>query len=253
MTSFSFFWKKDKSREIRNSLREIEKKIKNLDGISKQTDAVINVITKIKANIETAKAEIKEKAQEEKSRPWIDTKFDSEIEKLADDEANALTKLSNDLDFYNDLAKELTNDAELKDVVNQLLREEELISAREKQTEKRFEQMEEETIRIRARTRRVAPITEGVTGLKTSDGVKWKNIVCVVEQLGGWTEPAGKHKMVLKFPNSQRPIPASQDVHSGIIARQIKDQLANFLPKYKIPSQAKLTVALASGDLHDAA
>ena len=64
-----FFWKKDASKKILNFIRNVKRDLKNLESTTDKKGKSIEIIKSILTNIENAKSEILERANEEKEKP----------------------------------------------------------------------------------------------------------------------------------------------------------------------------------------
>ncbi len=250
-----FFWKKEASKEILKSLKNIEKNLKNLKSYADKKDKSLDIVNGITANIENAKKEILERTNEEKEKPWIDQKYDSEIDKFSKEEIKFLDNLEKELAAtYLPLLEENSSEEDFTYALNELLNkfenEEKEISAREQKNEQKIK----EFIRLTLAERLSHPFTPAGAN-RTNDGVSWGDIVYVVRQLGGWTAIGGRHQIVIVFPKSTQNIPISRDVNSGVIAKEILEQLPNWFPEHKIRNlnENKLKTALRAGDLLRAA
>ncbi|MEM3126593.1 MAG: hypothetical protein QW331_00795 [Candidatus Woesearchaeota archaeon] len=241
------FWRKDKTREIRENLATIRRRVAELKSYEQKKEAAHKIIQRTKSAIEEGKKEIFERATEEKRKPWIDPIFDPKIDSLALQEVEALMKLEKDLNDYEELILATKDDYELNDVVIALEQELFQIIKREQNNEAILREMEIETEEARLRKASATP-----PSLRTKDGTSWKNISEVVRRLGGWVEYSGtpgSHNFKIRFPNSERPIPFSEDVYIEGLTRQIIAQLRNFLPQHKIPNNNLLRKALKNGDI----
>ena len=246
-----FFWKKDKSIEIFNSLRNIKKNLKNLKSNIDRKDKSLDIIKEVIANIENAKSEILERANEEKEKPWIDQKFDTKIDELAKEEIKALDNLEKELTkTYLPLLEETNSEEDITYALDELLKklqsEEEFISGREQKNQQQIKEWTRVTLK-----ERLDKESTPVSNRNTSDGIKWSNIAYVARQLGGWIIAGGRHNYEIVFPKATQPIPLSSDVGSRKLADEILDQLPNFLPEHKlrILNNNNLRKALNHGDL----
>lgn len=258
------FWNQTATRVIRNSMENFEKQLKNIKANKKITedkrfeqikDFNIEKIKLILKNIEDAKKEISEKAEEEKSRSWIDEKYDPEIDNLAKKELNEIDELKKELNTNLGLIedKDFSNEDKFtifEEIQKRFEKEEKEISARESDSDKKIRELTEQTLQVRLK-RTSADITPN----STKDGVRWSNIAQVARELGGWIEVASTHQLTIRFPNATRPIPLSRDVGSRLLAEEIKEQLQNFLPAHKAGSLnvSNIRKALNAGRLLAAA
>ena len=241
------FWKKNKAKEIIKAFSNILKLTKTLFKFEYKKSRTHELIQVIKANIAMAKEDILGVAEEMKSRPWIDAKYDDEIDSLAQQEVNVLEKLRQDIDAYEDLVTEARDEKQLNYVIMELLQEESRIREREEQNEKTFKNMEDETIRSRLMAK-----SYKLPLVNTRDGIAWQKISIVIRQLGAWLEPAKKradHFAKIVFSNGEK-ISCSEDLGSGRLASQVIEKLRKFMPNYKIPSSGQLKNAFNKGDLH---
>ncbi|MBI4147088.1 hypothetical protein HY494_00355 [Candidatus Woesearchaeota archaeon] len=244
------FWKRDYAGRILGDLKKIRNLTAALIKFEDKKAQISSIITAVKANIEKAKLDIQESAEHEKAKPWIDASFDVQVDELSRQEIEALGRLEQILASCQELISETHDEGALEYLVNEILKEEALIEEREKRNLEIFSKWEEETLRRRLSVFR-ANSTGNPPNIKTNDGVSWSGILRVVEQLGGWIEcRSGEHICIIKFSNGNRVIACSKDILSGRVAAQIREQLALFLPKYKIPSINKLSAAFKKGDLH---
>ncbi|MEK6900561.1 MAG: hypothetical protein AABX05_05535 [Nanoarchaeota archaeon] len=243
------FWKKAAAKKVREDLRYLEKRTRQLREFSDKADELRKRLQEIRASLEKVKAEVIERYEEEKIKPWIDPQFDVQISALAGEEIAAIENLEHNIDGYLELAGDLKSVSELDELIT-LLQEEELqIEAREKQNEQIIIRMEAETLAGRLSARSEDPPAQ-----KTKDGVSWKKIVLVSRELGGRLECGrGRHSCSLLFPKGNRPVPLSSDVSTTALAEKIREQLLYSLPKHKIPNATLLRNALKQGDLRRAA
>lgn len=250
-----FFWKKENGKAVRNSLTNLKGKTQNRP-FPKKVSEIRNALILIQEKIPSVKTEFGVRASEEKSKPWIDARFDPEIDVLANDEVAAVGQFESRIpDYLSELSTvetEERDDAEKeKDLLAlaELLEEEgKLIDTRDADIQRQIEEMERATLRERLQNSSASALP-----LHTSDGVSWRDIAAVVRQLGGWIESAGTHAQIIRFPRAERGIPLSADVRSNVIAGEIVHQLQDLFPKHKIPNRAKMADALSAGDIHVAA
>lgn len=229
--------------EIRNLLRLLEKRAKELP-LPQQIEKVQAALLSINKNLAVIEEEIKEVAQEEKEKPWIDARFDFRIDQLVLEEIQVLQKLKQDFQSYADLASTLATTKDVSAAIELLQQELQAIERRNELREKEFEEMETETLR-----ERLARTSASVPPQQTNDDVPWNNIAHVVRELGGWiVDQGGRHPVAALFPASKRPIPFSGDINSGRLAGQLREQLGH-LPAHKIPSKHDLEQAFRRGEL----
>jgi len=241
------FWKKTASQEILEDLKSIGIHTSQLRKFETKRNVTKKIINGIKSNIIHAKHEIRERAEEEKSKVSIDARFDPEIDIMANEEVTALNKLESDLVVYRELVNKAEDETELNDVINILSEEETKIVEREKDYREKLEAMSHETI-----DERMSRSSDRPPNLKTYDGTSWIKISIVCRQLGGWVVCGGRsHICELRFPNHIRPVPFSEDVATIRLAQTVRPQLRH-LPARKIPSTHKLTIALKAGDIRKA-
>jgi len=244
------FWKKDNPSKIRSDLKKIRNLSAALIKFEDKKAQISEIIALIRANIAKAKSDIQESADREKAKPWIDASFDRRIDELSGHEIEALIKLEQNIGTCQELMLGVHDESALNYVVDEILKEEALIEEREKRNFELFRKWEEETLRYRLSVFRTKSVGN-LPNLKTNDGVSWKKIMRVVEQLGGWVVcRGGEHVCTIQFSKGERVIACSKDMLSGRLAAQIIAQLPNSLPGHKIPNINRLTVAFKNGDLH---
>lgn len=242
------FWSKEASRNVLNNL-------KNIKALSKRKDMnivseLVKGIKTILDNIENAKKEIIQSANEEIAKPWIDTRYDKEIKTLGEKDANELEKLEKDLKDY---LQYLINEKEekqlgaAKDIISILVGKLESILEVNEKNDKRLKEISAETIKRRIES---SPFL-AVLNNRTRDGISWSGICKVARQLGGSIVVSGRHNYSISFPNSKRPIPLSRDVDSDTIAGEIIQELKNSLPNHKVAylNIANLKIAFDNADL----
>lgn len=241
------FWDGRNARELRNVLHQLNEQVKIKKTFDEKKSVAIAQLEKACALISEVKAEIAGCSDEEKSKPWIAERFDSDIDLLRD----------NEIKFLNGIDASMKESVELLGIAETVVDIAGVIGSfsdkpfieRERLNEKKIKEMEDSTLRERLAQPSASPPPR-----KTSDGVSWRNVVKVARQLGGSLEcKAGAHACDLVFPRAIRTIPLSSDVHCGAIAQQIRDQLSNFLPDHKIPTKQRLRDALVGGDIKLAA
>jgi hypothetical protein len=242
------FWRKDKAKEIRDDLKSVKNKTENLKKFEEKLDKTKSMLHKIKSNIKEAEKDILARAAEEKSRPWIDQKYDSDIDSMAENEVRALKQLESDMEEYVEMVVSLKDEKDLDAAINLLKEEESKIVKREEENEKKINKMATETINTRMGTP-----SDSSPAISTSDGTPWSDILYVSRQLGGWLVGKGNHPAAIYFPHHKRPIPVSSDVGTDRIAGQIIEQLKNFFPTEKVPNKHNLVNALKKGDIRHAA
>ncbi len=249
-----FFWKKDKTREILNSLQNIGKNLATIKDTEARGRNLTNTIESIKTNINEAKKNIEERAKEETTRPWIDEKYDKEIMNLGKNEVVELENFEKKLpDLLNFLDENKTNEEDFlaaqNAAIDQLNSEEKSIQKREIDYEKKIEEFTTKTLRERLSRESDSP-PKGST-----DDVSWSKITNVVRELGGRIElTGGGHPFKILFPKSSRPVPISPDMSIDRLSRQIRAQLEH-IPEHKRNSltTGKLINALTAGKLLAAA
>ncbi|MBS3175655.1 hypothetical protein J4457_00265 [Candidatus Woesearchaeota archaeon] len=244
-----FFWKKDTAKEIRDDLKKIRNKVGRLESFTKQIEQTGAIIQSIKSKIDRVEHEILQRATEEKAKPWIDARFDPQIDQLAQQEIQELNKLKQNLGSYAEETQQLKTAQDLNALIDLLEQEETTIQTRDEQILKQIETWERETIR-----ERLSRPSDEAPSLRTVDGVPWKNIVTVARQLGGWFKRIkGEHEGKILFPGAGRPTLVSADIGATRIAKQFREQLVYSMPGHKIPNAKKLRDALTAGDIYLAA
>lgn len=239
------FWKKNKTKEIKCDLDKIHKSVKKLDDLEQKRTRIKKLISQMKDNIKEAEEDIKERAEEQKSRPTIDQKYDHQIEGLAQDEVAELRDLGSKLDTYQKEVDDVEQKEDLDAAIELLEEESKDIERREKKNEDALKDMELETLKVRLEHNSAQPPIS-----RTKTGTKWKDILSVVRQLGGWLIISnGNHQAQIIFPNASRPIPISSDVGDNAVANDVKGQLRYSMPKEKIPNGNVLMKAFKCGDL----
>ena len=243
------FWKKDCSKDIRKNLRKIRRYVHDLKRFETKVHKTISVIDTIKEKIDDASREIRERADEEKAKPYIDLIYDRYIDAMANEEIKHLQKIKKDLDDYRELIEEAKKTEELDEVIDLLEEEEKAIVEREKHHERKLKEFENATLRKRLATTSFPP-----PQWRTRDGTRFADVARVARQLGGWVQEAsGSHPAQILFPHAARPIPFSRDAGVNLMAKGIRTQLLRFFPTHKIPTVSKLETALKAGDIHRAA
>ena len=256
------FWRKDNSSAIKSNLRRIRRKVNNLKKFESKARKAISIIDDIEEKIDDASREIRERANEEKAKPYIDLIYDRHIDAMANEEIKHLNKFKKNLADYRGYVEEAEKTEELDEVkkieeldavIELMEEEEEAITKREDHHERKIRQFEDATLRKRLETTSFSP-PQGTTG----DGTRFAYVAMVARQLGGWVEKAGGgHPVQIKFPpkppHVSRPIPFSNDVDDNRLARQIRAQLIIFFPTHKIPTTSNLRNALRAGDIQDVA
>jgi hypothetical protein len=241
------FWKKRKSRQIKDKLKLIHKKVSLLKLIPTKKAKALEMVNFIIDNIDEVKEILELEANEQKSKPWIDAKYDKVIDKMLDDEKKALDDLKKELKQYVTDFNTAIQDDEIAMLTEELNDKSKSLEARNQTIVEKIKGFAKSTLK-----KRLARSSITCPAINTSDGVSWRNIATVARELGGWLEPAGRHAAVIKFPNSVRSIPVSGDVHSGVIARQFVVEITH-LPLHKRPKSTNLSVAFSVGDIHRAA
>ena len=246
-----FFWKKDRTKKVLYDLFSIRNRIRDLKEFEAKRDETIAIIKIVNDNIEKAETDMLSRAKEEISKPWLDRQYDIIIDKIAEQEIQALRKLAKDLGDYEQMVLEVKDISQLDDVLSALEHEVTAIEDREKKNKAQIEELEKQTLKQRLRTASAKP-----PALKTLDGTPWKKIANVVMQFGGWLE-CGKvrHQCHIHFHNigPARPIVLSPDVGCELLAEEIKQQLfISDFPKYKIPNTTQIKNALRAGDIYHA-
>ncbi len=240
------FWKKKIGKKIRKELSVLERKISNLKDIKDKKERILATVQLIKENILHLEAEITERADEEKSNPLIDVKYDKEINKLAKEELSLLKKLYSDLDDYLELVSESNTSEEINELTQLIQQEGISIELREKDYQNKLAAMKKATLNERFRT-----ISANPPPLRTSDKISWNDIAKVARELGGWVElRSGKHQCAILFPESVRPITLSADVNSQVIAKEFKKEIVH-LPENKRPTIKNIKDAFKEGSLTD--
>lgn len=243
------FWDKQATKNIKNALKEVDDNVKRVKTIDLKKTAVEAAINTALENIPPARQEIVKSADDNKAKPWIDKKFDAQINNAEVKELEALDKLERTLADDKELLTLVENENDLAVVATNLNSEASKIKIRENASSDLLKKSEAETL-----SERLTKASDTPPARKTKDGVSWSNVTKVARQLGGWLECKGKtHACELVFPNAKRKVPLSSDVHSGALAEQIRNQLPNFLPEHKIPTKQKLRTAFVSGDIRLAA
>jgi len=244
-----FFWKKSKAKEIRLKLNNIGDEIKKLKNHEKKLAKTMALIEHIQKNIEEAEKDIIERGIEEKSKPYLDKKYDPEVDLIVKSEVKNLKKLSYDLEEYKEFAGVSENLKELDEVLDALINEEKEIEKKDLESKKKINLMQSATIQERMRTKSASNLH-----LNTNDGISWSNISEVARQLGGWLiVTTGDHPRAIIFPNREKNIPFSPDVRSTRVAKQVRNQLKKFMPKHKIPKKIAIENAFKLGDIRRAA
>ncbi len=269
MMFFRWLWEEKIKRKkekvvLRREIERIEAKVKALkyldDKETALTTALTDFTTDMKKNLEKIKKNIREQADEEKSKAWVDQRFEAEIDEMTNKEIALLDKFERDLAEYPAKVAGSISGTQLNAVLNDLRNEAKNLRVNEEYSEKRFEEIEKWTINERLRLRPVVPVgrraqMSDLEGRNTNDGVHWKGIMSVAQQFGGWLESTGggDHPYQIKFPTpagtKSRPITVSKDISSNAIAKEIRQQLTNFLPPHKIPTDNFLKKAFAKGDV----
>lgn len=251
------FWKEKSTptKRILDDFRKINGQLRNLlnlkftpERVNDAKKEITALFSSIAKNLKDAEAAILERAEELKQKPWLPVTYDGAIDQLAQQELEEIEQFAKDLTSYKD---ELQSAEEQEDIeaLHELLAEEEHhIEEREKKCENSIAQWEAESFKKKIKE-------TPVPAQKTTDGVPWKNIASVVAQLGGTIQPAGKHAVKIVLPNAHQPISLSGDVHSGVIAKQIIQQLKYSMDnrKWKLLKKNKMRQALEAGDLRAAA
>lgn len=240
------FWSKKSGRKVCNSIKNIKKDLENLSDLEEKRSKVLAVVDIVKKNLGEVKEEILARAEEDKSLPYIDSQFDSQIDSLAAAEIVEVDKFLSSLSDFVELFEASESHDDLDTVVEGLLDEEKAIEDRESSHAAQLRSMEVTTAKARFHR------SDNIPPLCSSDGVSWRRIIDVCTQLGGWYEATkrGRHKGAIIFPSSTRPVPLSEDLSSTNLAKQVRKQLINFLPEHKIPNNRNLRVAFVRGDLH---
>src|SRR3989344_3607301 len=239
------FWKKAIARSILNNLLL---RVENLSKPHDKKRKIIATLKEIYDSIDAAKAEILERAEEEKAKPWIAPRFDPEIDAMANRENEELERLRETIKFYIELSEEAKEEKNLQDVLDNMVSEEKAIRVREAWIKETITKMEVTTLAERLRGTTAPAMTK-----RTRDGASWSNIAYVARQLGGSTMRAGEHTYYIGFPGAARRIPLSADIYSTIIADEVKKQLKFSLPRHKIPSSDSLVKAFKRGNISAAA
>ena len=237
------FWKKEAARDVLNLMREVKVRIAAVQKFAHKQEILLKVIKEIDDSLDEVRASIARRAQEEKSRPWIDPSFDSALESMAGKEIERVNNIESALAVYAGLAEESKSEEELVHSVEGLMEEAQAIIEREQIHERQLAIFVKTSLGIHLR-RYSDPVPAG----KTKDGVTFTNVLEVARQLGGWgvARLAGAHYEIL-FPNSHRQIVLSKSADSGAVAKEMVAQLRSSLPEHKIPSQSDVQKWLKRG------
>ena len=253
-----FFWKKDKTKEILNNIKNIDKELKRLESYLDKKNKAVKIINGIIANVEGAKKEVKERAVEETKKPSIDSNYDSQIIVLGEQEIKALEDFEKDLQDNCLPFLEQDNEKEYlvaqQAVIERLKNIEKSIREREDKYEKDVGKFVKDS--LKARIERSFKRSSDEPPIGQTDGVSWSSIVNAVRELEGWIEltHGGTHRFKIWFPNSTQPVPISEDMPITRLASQIKAQL-NHLPEHKRETLKadKIRNALRAGTITAAA
>lgn len=236
------FWKKEKSAKIKNDLVSVMKNIEKLEHIESRKKKAIKTISRIRESVDDAIREIRERAEELKSSPYIDAGFDSDIENMGEEEINRLFEFSSRLKEYEAKVSGLTGNIELEQILMDMEKAGRDIIKREEKNRQKVKEFERMTLSQRLRAGSDEP-PEG----KTSDKVQFAKIAKVGRQLGGHVEQNG-----LVFPGASRIVKFSPKQDSVEIARQLRSQLVH-LPERKKPNVSQLRKAFKAGNIRHAA
>ena len=243
------FWhNKGPAQSVRDTLRDFEKKVRKFKDAKQRPAQVIQLTRKVIDELSEVERELRAAAEEYKHKPYLDERFDAMIDGLVQDEIEKAKKLEEDLRA---IVGVTITEADVQSYVSILVTEGIALIQREKQNERKVEEMERETIR-----ERLERASDNVPPNRTKDGVPWRNICYVARQLGAIIEVRTHHQALIKFPRireapgfSPMSIPVSKDFNSRGIATEMCQQLHFCLPNYKIPSSDELHDALKAGDL----
>lgn len=245
------FWMSDNTRKVKDDLKNICKKLKNIKEEKKAEELVKRVQTII-SNLNAVKNEIIKEGEKQKTKAHIDSRFDAVIDALVKDEITNAKKLQEDLTM---LANRTINGDEVKSIAELVRTEGATLLERDGQNQNKIEDMERETLRERIRIE--SPTIQPRT---VKDGTSWSNICYVARQLGCRIEEStGTHQIKIIFPNIYKPgetikvVPLSGTVNLKRLADQIIEQLPACLPAHKIPENKFLVSAFKIGDILKAA
>lgn len=243
------FWKKDTGRSILREFDNLKKALKNLrsgPGKIEKSKIVIELIRRFSKDL---KEEVLQLAEENKSRPWIDARYDHAIDRLAQQEVAEIDKFLEQVEEYSEMLTGLHSD-DIDDLMTMMLEEESEIEKRQKRNDEQIQAMVKETLNERLK----AP-SSSLPNNKTKDGIPWSNISAVIRRLGGVFQfvKGTRHPYKIDFPNHTSLIPLSEDVQSGKLAKQVREQLQHSLPEYKWIKSGNLRRAFNTGDVFQAA
>lgn len=237
------FWKKEAARDVLNLLRDVKKRIGAVRDFARQKDVLLRVIKEIDDSLDEVKAAIAARAQEEKSKPWIDRQFDVVIDALAAKEIERVNNIESGLAVYAQLAEESSSAEDLELSVEGLMDEAQAIEEREASHAAQIDSLVRESLREHLRT-----ASDPVPAGRLKDGVSFSDVLAVARQLGGWgVASRGAHPYQIVFPSGARPITLSKDVGSQLVAKAIVQQLKFSLPAHKVPSQSDVQQWLKRG------
>jgi hypothetical protein len=241
------FWKKDLAHEIVTELTGIVKTIDKLKSVTDKKDEARRIILRCKGNIAQAEKDIIKQAEEQKEKPWIDIRYDAEIDELAKQEVGALKKLDSELSDYESMLESLASQAELDAFVEMLAAEGGRIVARDKENLKKVKEYSDETIKERLK---IKSITPGVR--TTKDGVSYTDVAFVMRQLGAWVEydagHAVPHPYAIHFSDNGK-VPLSGTLGSRKLANEVNTRLKNIYPRHKHISTHDLKEAFSRGSI----
>ena len=244
-----FFWKKGGTEKVLEALRQIDRQVRKLTDIPQQISEFKNALGVIDQNAANAKAVVLERAEEEKSKPWIDARFDALIDAHAKQEVDAIEVLQRNIATYRDLAAASETSEDIRYVLDELKKELNGIELREASHEESFKGMERQTL-----TERLRRPSADVPPDQTKDGTPFSSVARVVRQLGGWMVVKVRHQAGIQFKKEQPPVVISPSLGTQLLAKEVIVRMreAGF-PEYKIPNQSNLQKAFRSGDIHQAA
>ena len=237
------FWKKEAARDVLNVMHDVKKRIGAVRNFANLQESLLKIIREIDDSLDEVKAAIASRAQEEKSKPWIDHQFDVVIDSMAAKEIEQVNNIESALAVYASLADESVSAKDLELSIEGLMEEAQAIEEREASHAAQIDELARHTLREHLKTS-----SDAVPAGRLKDGVSFSDVLVVARQLGGWgVASSGKHVYQIVFPNSTRPIPLSKDVGSQLIAKAIVQQLRVLLPEHKIPSQSDVQKWLKRG------
>jgi len=237
------FWRKDTARDVKNVLVDLQARLARLKDFDRRRETAAGVVAGVLADLELVEREVPVRAEDLKSRPWLDARFDREIDEMAAYELRAIAQLEKDLALWGKMTAEAENEKELDIVAQTIVNEGKEIVSREESNERLVKGFEDGTSMMRMRHPSLDPPAE-----KTSDGVSLGAIANVVRELGGWLGAAPRGSTRVVFPGG-RSFLVTQDLSARRIAEGVVAVLRIIWPAYKVPPVDEMINAFRMGKL----